>query len=309
MINIEHYIKSKLSRGREKQNGDYFCTCPFHRDTSPSFSINLHDGRFHCFSINCGLGGGIVLFYKLMEGCSWKEAFQAVGRTAPPQYADDMFGESDRREPEERLFDPFPPFRTSIAETFPEYLKSRGFTQEDVAPFDLHIGLGSTYRNCVIFPYFDEDAGYVTFIARKMTSDKVDDKYLKSSPSLSDSVLYGEWLFRYVRPKMFLVVEGVFDVMRLWTYGALAVGISGGGCTSAQYMGIVRLADKHNCSVGILLDPETEDASDIMQAELFAQGIEATVGRLEGTDPGDMSGEQFATQVVSTFPEIGECYV
>src|SRR5262249_2413424 len=42
--------------------------CPFHAETTPSFSIDFEKGVFHCFS--CGTGGGVKDFVHLV-GEEW----------------------------------------------------------------------------------------------------------------------------------------------------------------------------------------------------------------------------------------------
>jgi hypothetical protein len=61
-------------------------SCPFHQDESPSLSVNLSAGLFHCFA--CGSkGNGFDLFMKV-RGCDFKTALheledRAGTRTAP----------------------------------------------------------------------------------------------------------------------------------------------------------------------------------------------------------------------------------
>ena len=61
--------------------------CPFHQDETPSLSVNLSAGLFHCFA--CGAkGNGFDLFMKV-RGCDFKTALHDLearaGITAPPK--------------------------------------------------------------------------------------------------------------------------------------------------------------------------------------------------------------------------------
>lgn len=42
--------------------------CPFHQDTTPSLSVDIERGLFHCFS--CGVGGGLLDLVILSQGMS-----------------------------------------------------------------------------------------------------------------------------------------------------------------------------------------------------------------------------------------------
>ena len=52
--------------------------CPFHTDTSPSLSVKLETGAYHCHA--CGEGGGDVLaFQRRRYGQDFKTACKALG--------------------------------------------------------------------------------------------------------------------------------------------------------------------------------------------------------------------------------------
>lgn len=46
--------------------------CPFHREKTPSFSVNPRGQYFYCFG--CGIGGDAIKFVQLYEGVNFKEA-------------------------------------------------------------------------------------------------------------------------------------------------------------------------------------------------------------------------------------------
>ncbi|MBD3948306.1 DNA primase [Tuanshanicoccus lijuaniae] len=57
-----------------KRGQNYSCSCPFHEDRNPSFSIHSGKQIFKCFS--CGRGGNVFSFLQEMEGISFPEAVQ-----------------------------------------------------------------------------------------------------------------------------------------------------------------------------------------------------------------------------------------
>lgn len=66
--------------------------CPFHREKTPSFTVNEEKGFFHCFG--CGAHGDQVSFLMQREGLSFVEAVQ---RLAADGGADDPTADEERR--------------------------------------------------------------------------------------------------------------------------------------------------------------------------------------------------------------------
>jgi DNA primase len=74
---------TELRRSGERWTG----LCPFHEERSPSFSVDAHQGLYHCFG--CGVGGDIIKFVSEMDGLSFPEAVESLG---------DRFGVEIKRE-------------------------------------------------------------------------------------------------------------------------------------------------------------------------------------------------------------------
>ena len=63
---ISDYVQLK------KQGRNYFGLCPFHGESTPSFSVSIDKQIFHCFG--CGAGGNVFSFLMELEGISFQEA-------------------------------------------------------------------------------------------------------------------------------------------------------------------------------------------------------------------------------------------
>ncbi len=61
-----------------KAGRNYVGLCPFHQEKTPSFSVNLERGFFHCFG--CGLGGTLFDFVMRVEGLTFPEAVRSLAR-------------------------------------------------------------------------------------------------------------------------------------------------------------------------------------------------------------------------------------
>uniref|UniRef100_A0A7C3WLZ7 Toprim domain-containing protein n=1 Tax=Dictyoglomus turgidum TaxID=513050 RepID=A0A7C3WLZ7_9BACT len=57
MLNLEEVLSSKLNRFKYSGGVWASALCPFHKETRPSFGVNMETGFFNCFS--CGARGGI----------------------------------------------------------------------------------------------------------------------------------------------------------------------------------------------------------------------------------------------------------
>ena len=71
---VSGYLTLRL-KGR-----NYFGLCPFHKEKTPSFSVNPDLQIFHCFG--CGAGGNVFTFLMRMEGVSFPEAVKLLAQRA-----------------------------------------------------------------------------------------------------------------------------------------------------------------------------------------------------------------------------------
>ncbi|MFQ5785834.1 MAG: DNA primase [Alphaproteobacteria bacterium] len=64
-----------VRRGRE-----HVALCPFHKEKTPSFTVNEDKGFFHCFG--CGAHGDVIGFVMRADNLSFPEAIEHLARTA-----------------------------------------------------------------------------------------------------------------------------------------------------------------------------------------------------------------------------------
>ena len=65
-IDIGDMIRSKIQLNNQNK-----ALCPFHEETTPSFSVNIRNQYFYCFG--CGAGGDIFTFLQKYEKKSFWE--------------------------------------------------------------------------------------------------------------------------------------------------------------------------------------------------------------------------------------------
>ncbi len=61
-----------------KRGRNWFGLCPFHGESTPSFSVTSDKQIFHCFG--CGAGGNVITFLMDIENVSFQEALAKLGQ-------------------------------------------------------------------------------------------------------------------------------------------------------------------------------------------------------------------------------------
>ena len=258
----------------KKRGNNYTACCPFHKEKTPSFSVNHAKQFFHCFG--CGVHGDAIEFLMRQNGLSFLDAVellaQRVGLEIPQtKVTSQDLGLQPQKDALAFALGFFTQqWRTEGAKVAIEYLKSRGLDGKIAKVFALGFapakwdGLKTAvptdlqtpaleagvlmqsekgrvydrFRNRVVFPIRDPKGSVVGFGARTMGDDKP--KYLNSPESpvfRKKELLYGIYEARQaVRNwQMAYVVEGYMDVIALSQAGIMgAVASMGTALTTAQ---------------------------------------------------------------------------
>lgn len=131
--------KAKLVRaGRE-----YKACCPFHKEKSPSFTVNDQKGFYHCFG--CGAHGDIVGFTMRADNRSFPEAVEYLANLAGLPVPQSSPEEAQRYEREKNLYtlieDAARWFEeqlfTPAGKQALDYARGRGLSDESIARFRL----------------------------------------------------------------------------------------------------------------------------------------------------------------------------
>jgi len=114
----------------------YRALCPFHSETNPSFYVHPGLKIYHCFG--CGASGDVIKFLQEMEGISFQEALERLAKRAgidlslyrtegTSEYGKYicLYEETWKRYVKE----------LEKSKEAKDYLKSRGFSEEDIAKF------------------------------------------------------------------------------------------------------------------------------------------------------------------------------
>jgi DNA primase len=137
----------------KKQGRNYFGLCPFHGESTPSFSVSADKQIFHCFG--CGAGGNVFSFLMEIEGLSFQEAAVKLAEKANIDLQLDflLVGKEKKVSKEfQSLLDAHELLRkfyhhllvnTKEGQHALEYLLNRGFTRESIDKFQIGYSLNS----------------------------------------------------------------------------------------------------------------------------------------------------------------------
>ncbi|MEH7120459.1 DNA primase [Neobacillus vireti] len=137
----------------KKQGRNYFGLCPFHGESTPSFSVSPDKQIFHCFG--CGAGGNVFSFLMELEGISFQEAAIKLAEKVNIELGVNLpsaKGGKKLSKELEAMMDAHELLRkfyhhllvnTKEGQHALEYLLNRGFTQESIDKFQIGYSLNS----------------------------------------------------------------------------------------------------------------------------------------------------------------------
>jgi DNA primase len=144
---ISDYVQLK------KQGRNYFGLCPFHGESTPSFSVSPDKQIFHCFG--CGAGGNVFSFLMELEGISFQEAAIKLAAKVNVEIGINLpqaLGGKKLSKELQAMIDAHELLRkfyhhllvnTKEGQHALEYLLNRGFTQESIDKFQIGYSLNS----------------------------------------------------------------------------------------------------------------------------------------------------------------------
>jgi len=304
MINITDYILNKFPNKAPNASGSIHTQCPFHDDRSPSFSIDVITGLFICGSVRCGVRGNFTKFYRLMENCSWKQAYEDLKKTNTIFEISDLF-EKKSLEYKKVFSNEFPqePYVEDVK--FVEYFEKRHLGKEVINTYGLKYGLfgefsGINIADSIVAPVFDLGGIYRTFQVRYL-QPYIKMRWGNPKESPIHNLLYGGWLISD-RTKELFIVEGASDVWNMFNLGAQAVGLSTKEASTSQLLQIEKLCKFFGLVPIVCLDGDVRSKGkrhglyfdEKLYFELSALKLNPKLVQLNlEEDPGSLTYERF----------------
>ena len=295
-MDLREYIVSKFSKSPNSK-GKIHARCPFHDDKHASFSIDTNSGLFICGSPRCGVRGGFVLFYKLMEGItSWREVYDKLHKPSIAVDLKSLFDSKQEIKNKTVINNfPTPPFIKDFQVEGIEYLRSRNIPQEVCDLFGVKYGREGDFdavdiRNTLVVPIFDLNGVYRTFQVRRLYKSAL--RWVTPAGSPLKELLYAAWLVQG-QAKHIWIVEGVSDAWNLWAHNIAAVALFSKEASAAQYNKIDLICKTFELTPVVCMDGDAKLATDKIYQELKAYGLHPLKVYLQPEeDPGSLNAER-----------------
>ena len=205
----------KVKRSGESYRG----ACPLHNGDNPTaFCITEH-GLWYCFS-HCG-GGNLIELIARLENISKEEAKKRIKEFGIEKTAFRILEGKNKpsRIKEVKL----------KLEPYPEYLIERGIRYDTAKRFGLGIN-NNVFVNRIIIPIHDENDLLVGYAGRSF--DNEEPRYLFQKDFRKSQIIYN---FNRVKfSKTITIVEGFFDVFRLYQAGFNGMALMGSSISKTQ---------------------------------------------------------------------------
>ena len=264
--------------------------CPFHKEKTPSFNINVSKGFYHCFG--CGESGDAIKFVQKMEGLDFVESVKKLAERCGVVIVDaalDGNGVSPRKrisldKDAEKMAKALN--ESDSAAIAREYLKSRDIDDEAVKSFRLgYGGNDGFFAGRIVFPIVDHQGKVCGFSARAL-DDTAQPKYINSAESETfkkGRLLYGaDRAFPSVANDMnrtLIICEGQFDVIRCHAAGIVNAVAGLGTALTEEHAALIK---RHADSVVLAYDGDVAGNKAVVRAGniLVSAGIPVLVAEM-----------------------------
>ncbi|MDD3818838.1 MAG: DNA primase [Actinomycetota bacterium] len=141
---VSGYVKLK------KTGKNYTGLCPFHKEKTPSFTVDTSKQLYHCFG--CGEGGDVITFVEKIENMEFAEAVEFLAKRVGYNLKYNYTGSQESSMQKNRLVElnelakkyyNFILFNSKKGQPSLNYLKNRGFKEDTLRKFEIGYSLDS----------------------------------------------------------------------------------------------------------------------------------------------------------------------
>lgn len=226
-MNLLDYMVEKGLR-LERRGLDWWCSCPFHRDDTPSMHVTEKDGSYAWYCFSCKRGGGPAEFVAEMEGLPPWEARRKWALETGQELPD---GDREALTAAVALLEcgghPFlrsrgvsdetaKRFGIGYCEDYGRFLAAAGLDKKHAERLGLF-----DFTGCMVYPFYDHEGCY------KVAARSVEGKSYRTSPESSAFFRDGLWGMHLLRGPEAWVFEGYHDAMVASQYGYQALAAAG----------------------------------------------------------------------------------
>jgi len=295
---------SKLGIEGEIQGKEFVGHCPFpeHDDKTPSFSISIlgdRRGMWQCFG--CDSKGNTIHLVQRVLGIEKEQAEKQIAQWF--NFPDSLNfpstqeitrlldrGQIRSEEEEEMVRIPLPRIVSDKTRIIDYLVKKRNYIEakawDIINFFNMSWADSGYYHDRIIIPVYDSIGSLITFEARDLTR-QADKKALYPKGSPISKLLFNN---HNINEKYVWVTEGIWDAIRLWSFGEPAISCFGAHLSNYQAQILI---SKYS-DVFLLYDGDEagrkakEKASEILKPYINVYEVDLMFG-----DPADLTKEEF----------------
>lgn len=253
-------------------NGNDKGLCPFHKEKTPSFSVDRKSNIFTCFG--CGESGDVITFVSKIKNCEPLEAAKLLAET----YHIDI-GEEKPISKKQTITEYIKRCISDIGKT--NYFEKRGLFKGTIRKFCLGY---DEYHNSVVIPYSGKLQYYQTRGIEQKTFFKPKTEDAGAEPIFNIEAM------RLKNREPIFVVESPICAMSIYQSGGNAVAT----CGTGGWKKVVEEAKKKKPLGGFIVcmdndEPGQKAAKDLFDA-LYSAGIQVIIANIAGDkkDPNEL---------------------
>jgi hypothetical protein len=225
-INYEQYYESKITF-KSKTGNNWKALCPFHKETNPSFYVEISSGKWYCHG--CATGGDLIAFHMKINNIDFNTAIRDLAKEYGVNIPQDKKSRRQHKYPElsdESILQ----LHENLTTEDREYLKGRAISDEVIERLKIghwdHPQLG----HCLVWPIRRNKEWYnLRFYRRANERHPKDIRQLSKEQIGHDTV----WIFPEPDPEQenIYLFEGETDTMCALSLGLNATTVTGGAGT------------------------------------------------------------------------------
>jgi len=295
-----------LLKGLKRKENELVGFCPIHdgkRQKKGCFCANTAKNMWHCFS--CGAGGNVLDFVIAMENVNIRQAglliqkwFGIVSEEKGQLAKEEKKVEKGKKEAkdEEEIVNPALTFELKALDTKHPYLKERGLRKETIKEFGLGYCKRGLMKGRIVIPIHNEKGELIAYAGRYPGDPPENEPKYKFPPKFKKSlaVFNLNGVKDVAKDKRLILVEGFFDVFKLWQAGFKnVVALMGTSMSDEQEKLIVEVIGE-NGKVVLMFDGDEAGAKATAEAvERLIDKVYLKVIRLEmGLQPDKLAGKK-----------------
>ncbi len=281
----------------ERNNDELVGFCPIHDENQynkNSFCVNTKKNVFNCFA--CGSHGNILDFVAQMEDVDIRQAglliadwFEIDGEGQERKERGQKV-DSQTATPENEAVNPPLSFELKDLDSNHSYLQERGLEKETIKEFGLGFCKRGLMKDRIAIPVHNEKGELVAYAGRFAGDPppEGEPKYKLPPNFRKHLVLYNFHRAReFSGEKDLVLVEGFFDVMKVWQAGVKnIVGLMGTVLSNEQEKLLIDILAPDN-KVTLMLDPDeagqkaTEEITERLITKLYVKVIDLQADGME----------------------------